>query len=236
MADISHELRTPLALLRAEIEAMQDGIRASDEAQLNKLHHSVMQFSRLVDDLYDLALADAGALSYHKAPLNLAEVLIESAASAEHRISQKGLKLRLEIADRLPVFGDARRLRQVADNLLKNSRRYTDSGGEIRLSAWRAGRQVYFKIEDSAPGVAQETLARLFDRFYRAEESRSRAGGGAGLGLAICRNIVEAHQGSISAKVSPLGGLQIVVSLPMDKSISDLSPITHAKTETDIDR
>jgi two-component system sensor histidine kinase BaeS len=217
MADISHELRTPLALLRGEIEAMQDGIRPTDRAQLGKLHDTVLQFNRLVDDLYDLALTDAGALNYRKASVNLADVLRESAASAEHRLAQSNLTLQCEIPRSLIVFGDAMRLRQVVDNLLKNSRRYTDPGGVINLSAWQTARQAYFKIEDSAPGVDSETLTRLFDRFYRAEGSRSRAGGGAGLGLAICRNIIDAHQGRISAKASPLGGVQIVVGLPLDE-------------------
>jgi two-component system sensor histidine kinase BaeS len=218
MADISHELRTPLALLWGEIEAMQDGIRPTDPAQLGKLHESVLQFSRLVDDLYDLALTDAGALNYRKTSMNLADVLRDSAAAAEHRIAQQGLSLHSEIAKELPVLGDPRRLRQVVDNLLKNSRRYTDPGGEIRLSAWQTARRVWLKIEDSAPGVDGETLSRLFDRFYRAETSRARVSGGAGLGLAICSNIIQAHQGEILAKPSPLGGLQIVISLPMDES------------------
>ncbi len=214
MADLSHELRTPLALLRGEIEAMQDGIRPFNESQLGKLHGSIMQLNRLVDDLYDLALTDAGALSYRKESLNLAAILRLSADTAEHRIKRSNLTLHQDIPEQLTVFGDARRLRQVVDNLLKNSRRYTDPGGEIRLSAWQTGGQVHFKIEDSAPGVDEETLSHLFDRFYRAEGSRNRGGGGAGLGLAICRNIVEAHQGEILAKPSPLGGLQIIVTLP----------------------
>lgn len=214
MANISHELRTPLALLRGEIEAMQDGIRPIDVFQLGKLHGSIMQLNRLVDDLYDLALTDAGALSYRKESLNLAAILRLSADSAEHRINQSSLALRQDIPDQLTVFGDARRLRQVVDNLLKNSRRYTDPGGEILISAWQTSRQVHFKIEDSAPGVDEEVLPHLFDRFYRTEGSRNRALAGAGLGLAICRNIVAAHQGEILAKPSSMGGLQIVVTLP----------------------
>ncbi len=214
MADISHELRTPLALLRGEIEAMQDGIRPFDQFQIGKLHGSIMQLNRLVDDLYDLALTDAGALNYRKESLNLAEILRLASDSAEHRISQRGLSLHQDIPEQLIVLGDARRLRQVVDNLLKNSRRYTDHGGEIRISAWQTESQVHFKIEDSAPGVDAETMSRLFDRFYRIEGSRNRATAGAGLGLAICRNIVEAHQGDIFARQSPLGGLQIVVTIP----------------------
>jgi two-component system sensor histidine kinase BaeS len=217
MADISHELRTPLALLRGEIEAMQDGIRPFDKLQLGKLHGSIMQLNLLVSDLYDLALTDAGALNYRKEFLNLSAILQLSADAMEHRISRSKLALHQDVPEQLSVFCDPRRLRQVVDNLLKNSCRYTDPGGEIRLSAWQTSQSVHFKIEDSAPGVDEETLLRLFDRFYRTESSRNRAVGGAGLGLAICKNIVDAHQGEILAKRSPLGGLQIIVTLPRKK-------------------
>lgn len=214
MADISHELRTPLALLRGEIEAMQDGIRPFDEFQLGKLHGSIMQLNRLVDDLYDLALTDAGALNYRKESLNLVDILRQSADSIEQRLSKSNLTLHLETPEQINVFADHRRLRQVVDNLLKNSCRYTDPGGEIQITAWQTGRQAHFKIEDSAPSVDEATLPHLFDRFYRAEGSRNRAVGGAGLGLAICKNIVDAHQGKVLAKPSSLGGLQVVVTLP----------------------
>ncbi len=217
MADVSHELRTPLALLRGEIEAMQDGIRPLDSGQLERLHSSVMQLSSLVDDLYDLALADAGALSYRKERLDLADILTQAALSAEQAMTGKNLSMRVEIPDHLPLFADAQRIRQVIDNLLKNSHRYTDSGGSIVLSAWREEGYVSFKVEDSAPGVSSEILPRLFDRFYRGEISRNRASGGAGLGLSICRNIIEAHRGRIIAGTSPLGGLQIQVTLPTDE-------------------
>ncbi|MEJ1356184.1 MAG: ATP-binding protein [Candidatus Sedimenticola sp. (ex Thyasira tokunagai)] len=217
MADVSHELRTPLALLRGEIEAMQDGIRPLDSGQLERLHSSVMQLSSLVDDLYDLALADAGALSYRKERLDLADILTQAASTAEQSMTVKHLSFHMEIPDQLPLFADAQRIRQVIDNLLKNSHRYTAKGGNIVLSAWREGDYVSFKVEDSAPGVSSEILPRLFDRFYRGEISRNRASGGAGLGLSICRKIVEAHHGKIIANTSPLGGLQVQVTLPMEE-------------------
>ncbi len=169
MADISHELRTPLALLRGEIEAMQDNIRPTNEVQLGKLHDSIMQLNRLVDDLYDLALSDAGALNYRKEALNLSGVLNLSASAAEHPFEQKNLTLHREIPSNLPILGDPRRLQQVVDNLLKNSCRYTDPGGRVILSAWQTNHRIHFKIEDTAPGVDEKMSARLFDRFYRAE-------------------------------------------------------------------
>ncbi|WP_415905556.1 ATP-binding protein [Neptuniibacter sp. QD48_55] len=216
MADISHELRTPLALVRSEIEAMQDGIRPLNQQQLEKLHSSTQQLSSLVDDLYDLALTDAGALNYRKEDINLAEMLESAASSAEHSLSSSGLLFEVDISPNLPIFGDPKRLRQVIDNLLKNSRRYTDRHGTIQLTAWMEGSLVNFSIEDSAPGVDSDVLPRLFDRFYREEGSRNRATGGAGLGLSICRNIVEAHQGSITAEPSLLGGLKVTVSLSVE--------------------
>lgn len=218
MADISHELRTPLGLVRGEVEAMQDGIRPMNKTQLDKVHHSVMQLNHLIDDLYDLALTDAGALNYKMTSVNLAAVLRQSIDAAEYRFSRKRLTLHEHIPAQLAVFGDVKRLHQVVDNLLKNSLRYTDKGGRVMISAWMADGLVHIKVEDSAPGVTDEVLPCLFERFYRAEESRNTASGGAGLGLAICHNIVEAHQGRIEAWHSPLGGLQIVVSLPLEVS------------------
>ncbi|WP_091357477.1 ATP-binding protein [Amphritea atlantica] len=215
MADISHELRTPLALLRGEIEAMQDGIRPVDQPQLGKLHDANMQLSHLVDDLYDLALTDAGALSYKKQLFNLVDTLEGAVAAAEHSFSQSQLSLTLTVPESLTVLGDPRRLRQVMDNLLKNSRRYTDAGGQTVVSASRLSGNAVIRVEDSAPTVDTQMLERLFDRFYRVDESRSRASGGAGLGLAICRNIVDAHQGEISAAVSELGGLAVEVVIPL---------------------
>jgi len=114
----------------------------------------------------------------------------------------------------MPAFGDARRLRQLFANLFENSCRYTDAGGALRRQARREGRQMLIDLHDSAPGVRDEQLPRLFERFFRAEASRSRRSGGAGLGLSICQRIVQAHEGRIEARPSPLGGLWLRVELP----------------------
>ncbi len=214
MADVSHELRTPLAILRGDIEALQDGIRPLDPTHLARLHDSVMMLTRLVDDLYDLALVDAGALSYRKDPIDLSDILHQAADAMENGFAKKELSLSIDIEDGLTLFGDARRLRQVIDNLLKNSLRYTDPGGECRLHAFRDGPAMHVDVEDSGPGVDASELPRLFDRFYRVEASRNRSRGGAGLGLAICKNIIVAHEGKISAQTSRLGGIRITICLP----------------------
>ncbi|MHB1015669.1 MAG: ATP-binding protein [Desulfurivibrionaceae bacterium] len=217
VADISHELRTPVAILRAEIEALQDGIRQPDSNSLRSLQGEVLRLARLVDDLYQLAMSDLGALTYRKERLNLIELLQETIASHAAEFSGKGITLTtfLPSETTVKIFGDTERLRQLFANLLANSLKYTNAGGELRIGMTCHGRTVALDFQDSAPGVAEADLKRLFERLFRVEASRNRATGGAGLGLAICRNIVEAHQGKISVQPSPLGGLWVQVELPL---------------------
>lgn len=215
VADVSHELRTPLAVLRGELEALEDGIRPLNPQAVASLQGEVKQLGQLVDDLYDLALTDVGALSYRMAPLDLGALLRDIGAAHQHRIADKGLRFTLTLPDTpLPVQADGRRLQQLFDNLLENCRRYTDAPGEIRLSAVADGAFWRIETNDTPPGVPGEQLAELFERFYRVDGSRSRATGGAGLGLAIARNIVLAHEGEISASASGLGGVCIAIRLP----------------------
>ncbi len=215
MADVSHELRTPLGVLHGELEALEDGVRQLDAAALRSLKAEVATLHKLVDDLYELSLADVGALSYRKAELDLREIIDDAAGSFGERLRSSGLALQLELPPGpLPAFGDARRLRQLFANLLENSCRYTDAGGALRLQARRDGRQMLIDLHDSAPGVRSDQLPRLFERFFRAEASRSRSSGGAGLGLSICERIVQAHEGRIEARPSPMGGLWLRVELP----------------------
>ena len=221
MADVSHELRTPLSILRGDIEAIQDGVRPLDQQQMVRLHNTVMVLSRLVNDLYDLALVDAGALTYQKSVIDLTEIIQEASDAAEGEFAKKQIMLATTVDEGLTIFGDERRIRQVIDNLLKNSLRYTDSGGECRLTAHRKRRQIYINVEDSAPSVSQDELPRLFDRFYRVEASRNRSRGGAGLGLAICKTIISAHEGEIVARASRLGGLRMYINLPAENPIDE---------------
>jgi two-component system, OmpR family, sensor histidine kinase BaeS len=215
MADVSHELRTPLGVLHGELEALEDGVRTLDAQALRSLKAEVVTLHTLVDDLYELSLADVGALSYRKAELDLREIIDDTAGAFGERLRTSGLALQLELpAEPLPAFGDARRLRQLFANLFENSCRYTERGGALRLQARREGGQMLIDLHDSAPGVRDEHLPRLFERFFRAEASRSRRSGGAGLGLSICERIVQAHEGRIEARPSPLGGLWLRVELP----------------------
>ncbi|QDD66825.1 HAMP domain-containing protein [Herbaspirillum seropedicae] len=214
MADVSHELRTPLAILNGQLEALEDGVLQPDAQTLRSLKSEVEHLNKLVGDLYDLSLADAGALTYRRADIDLAPLLRDSAALYSDRFSQRGMRLNCELPASMPVHGDAARLQQLLSNLLENSLRYTDAGGRLQVHAHMQQQHWHLVFDDSEPGVPPEVMARLFERFFRVEASRNRASGGAGLGLAICRRIVDAHQGTIGASASPLGGLRVVVVLP----------------------
>lgn len=217
MADVSHELRTPLAVLRGELEALEDGVRALTPESLRSLQAEVATLSKLVSDLYDLSLSDVGALTYRKTDVPVGEVLQLTLGAFRERLAAKGLTLEASIPDPGPVIvADEARLHQLFNNIVENSVRYTDPGGRLRVECRESGREVVIDFQDTAPGVPESALPQLFERFFRMEASRNRANGGAGLGLAICRNIVDAHNGRIEAKSSPLGGLWLSVILPCD--------------------
>jgi two-component system sensor histidine kinase BaeS len=216
-ADIAHELRTPISILRGEIQALQDGIRVAGPETLASLQFECDRLAGLVEDLYQLALSDAGALAYRLGPLDLGELLRDVVQSHAGAMQDAGLELTLDAASTpaLWVQGDAGRLMQLFGNLLRNCLRYTNAPGRVRISARRMGADCLVEVDDTAPGVPQASLAHLFDRLYRVEPSRSRQFGGAGLGLAICSNIALAHGGRIVASPSTMGGLCISLRLPV---------------------
>ncbi len=217
VADISHELRTPIALLRAELEALQDGVRPLGRPALEILHEDVLRLGRLVDDLYELSTTDLGSLGYHLEDTDVAEVLAADIEAFRGPFKEAGLTL--DFHDSLPepvmLRADAQRLSQLFRNLIRNSLQYTDAGGGLSIEVARADKQLRLDFQDTAPGVPPDALPHLFERLYRVDASRSRHTGGAGLGLAIARNVVEAHGGRITAAAAPRGGLWISVALPM---------------------
>jgi two-component system sensor histidine kinase BaeS len=218
LADISHELRTPVAILQGEIQALVDGIREPDARRLASLEQETRHLHKLLDDLHDLALADSGSLRYHMESLDLAQLVDETAAAFDQRLHDRGLTLELSGLEQPSLIkGDDTRLRQLLHNLIDNAVKYTYAGGLIRLSLENQGSQVSMTLSDSAPGVSDEQLPRLFDHLFRVESSRNRSLGGSGLGLAICQRIAHAHQGELYATHSPLGGLSISLSLPKGK-------------------
>ena len=216
VADISHELRTPLSTMRAELEALQDGVRALSAEAVDTLHLDVLRLGRLVDDLYDLSRSDLGALSYNKQSLDPCTVLRADLQALSPEFEKRHIAVELEAVEHLRVHADADRLSQLFRNLLTNSLRYTDPDGRLKIDVARQGDEVLVSFEDSAPGVPEADLPHLLKRFHRVERSRNRETGGAGLGLAICASIAVAHGGRIEVHGSSLGGLAAVVSLPLE--------------------
>lgn len=218
MSDIAHELRTPLAIISGELEAMNDGIRPLDKEQLGSVRDEVSQLTRLVNDLHSLALTDSGALVYKFEVVDFGELVQLVVDSFQSRAAGKELELSLDIPEQtVRVQGDEHRLRQLLGNLLENTVCYTDAGGRVAISLKVRKGRAYLNISDTAPGVEPDECRRLFERLYRPEASRNRNSGGSGLGLSICRNIVEAHGGEINAEPGPDGGLLVSTMLPLER-------------------
>lgn len=216
IAEISHELRTPVSILQGEIEAIEDGIRPLDASSLASLHTETLRLSRLISDLHDLSLSDLGALNYEMAPIELQQVVQQRLAAAEPARLERQLSIELEVnTANTRVLGDEQRLQQLFDNLLQNSLRYTRSPGTIRIELTQQADALRIDWMDSAPGVSDTDLNNLFDPLFRVEQSRNRAHGGAGLGLAIAKKIVTSHSGTISASPASLGGVLITIELPL---------------------
>ncbi|WP_159839554.1 ATP-binding protein [Burkholderia sp. 8Y] len=217
IADVSHELRTPLAVLRGELEAIEDGVHEFDAASLTSLQTEVAALNKLIEDLYDLSLSDVGMLSYRKAPAPVNALMRTSVDAMRQSFRAKRLVIDVECSDALAfadVDVDAARFVQLLKNLLQNSLRYTDLDGCVRVALAGAPDDWTLNVQDSSPGVPASALPHLFDRFYRVDESRSRHTGGAGLGLSLCKAIVTAHGGSIRADDSAQGGVSITARFP----------------------
>jgi two-component system sensor histidine kinase BaeS len=218
VSDISHELRTPLSILRGEIEAMQDGIRDTSPKALESLHAEVLHIGKIVEDLHQLAMADAGALNVCRDPLDPLQILTDTVAMFGPRLQGAGITVTIPetVSPAVSMAGDARRLAQLYSNLLENTLRYVQTPGTLTIWAQRRADGLWIGFDDSGPGVPTEALGRLFDRLYRVDAARSRDMGGSGLGLAICQAIVKAHGGTITAEHAASGGLGIRIHLPLE--------------------
>jgi two-component system sensor histidine kinase BaeS len=215
--DIAHELRTPLTLLSGELEAVEDGIRELNEDTLKRLKGDIDHLIVLVNDLNELSRTDKGALSYRKEPTELAALVSMVGERFMGAFRDNGLtwENRTPPDFRAEVFADPERLSQLFANLFQNSLNHTLAGGKVAVSMEMTKDGVSVIVEDSEPGVPMESIPKLFDRLYRVEGSRNRKYGGSGLGLSICRNIAEAHDGTIAASPSALGGLSVRVNIPL---------------------
>ena len=217
LTDISHELRTPLSVLRGEIEAIQDGVRKPTPENLASLHAEILRINRLVEDLHLISVAESDKVHFNSDRISLADMIEKIVQGYQASFAQSEIDLILgmdAIADTI-IKGDADRLAQVFTNLMDNALKYVQSPGTLEITGHPKKDHVVLYFQDSGPGVPFESLPRLFDRLYRVDPSRNRDTGGSGLGLSICKQIIEKHGGRIWAQPSPVGGLSIGIQLPM---------------------
>ncbi|MCO7224246.1 tetratricopeptide repeat protein [Pleionea sp. CnH1-48] len=217
LADVSHELRTPLTVLQLKVEALQHNLVKDVNASYDSLMTKIGDINKLISDIYALAQSDIGALELNRATNDCEQYLQEWADELCDAVEAKGFQWQqnIELPTNTNVSFDENKIKQVISNLVDNSMAYTDLPGTIALSSAINEQSWQIVIEDSAPGVKDEDLPRIFERLFRVESSRSRATGGSGLGLSICKSIIEAHEGSITSSASQLGGLAIKINLPL---------------------
>jgi signal transduction histidine kinase len=212
VANVSHELRTPIGALRAMLENLVDGVEPPDEDAMRTMLRQVERLSRLVAQLLDLSRLEAGTIPLQREDFAVADVL--GAAAAESRVHAPDVPVVVEAAADLVVDGDRERVHQVVANLLENAARFTPPGGAVSVLARGQRDEVCIEVLDEGPGIADGDADRVFERFYRADSARTSSSGGAGLGLAIARWIVDLHGGEIHAERRQPTGCRVVVTLP----------------------
>ncbi len=213
VADTSHELKTPLAVLQAQIEAMQDGIRKATPEHLSAMMRQVASLKKLTQDLADLAQADAQQLKCYFAEINPWDVVLQEVENFKPTFDQNHLEVNL-FGEGTVLSLDLDRFKQIIVNLLGNCVRYTEQGGKIQIHTQQNEQQWIMYVDDSPFGVSDEQLAHLGERFYRVDDSRTRSTGGTGLGLALSCKLAQALGGSLTFDHSPLGGLRCVLTFP----------------------
>jgi signal transduction histidine kinase len=232
VSDVAHELRTPLSNIRGYLEAVQDGVVEPKREVIDSLHEEAMLLNRLVDDLQELALAEAGQLRLERRPVAPADVVNRATEAARAQATAKGIALQTDLPEDLPLVDvDSQRIGQVLGNLLNNALAHTLPDGKVIIAARQCPEpcpepsrrgaegaeqlEVEFSVSDTGEGIPPGDLPYVFERFYRADKSRSRASGGAGLGLAIAKQLVEAHGGTIGVESTPGEGSVFWFTLPM---------------------
>ncbi len=216
LADIAHELRTPITILRGRLEGILDGVYTPDEAHIAPALEETYLLERLVEDLRLLALAEANQLQFELKPVRLDELAETILGLFSAQAGEKNIRLNLNAESNLPdVMVDPQRFQQVVGNLIDNALRYTPEGSSIDLAIRRSENSVELTVTDGGPGIPENELSHVFDRFWRGEKSRSRSTGGAGLGLSIARQLVEAQGGRISAHNHSPQGFVVSIVLPV---------------------
>lgn len=216
VSDVAHELRTPLTNIRGYLEAMRDGVTDPTPRLIGSLHEEALLLNRLIDDLQELALVEAGQLSLVAQRVSLSEIVEKATSAVELELIDKDLTLTCNIpADLPPIEVDPERIGQVIRNLLNNAMRHTPAGGRISITAAAAASEILVEVRDTGTGIASEHLPYIFERFFRADRSRNRATGGAGLGLTIVKQLVKAHGGRIWAESTKGLGTVFTFTLPI---------------------
>ena len=217
VADIAHELRTPLSVIQGNVEAMLDGVLPASPEELESIHQETILLNRLISDLRTLSLAEAGQLALDKQPLDMGEVVTRVAEKYRLRAEEQNVALSVQVAPNLPrVSADAGRIEQALVNLAENALRYgaSDAGGRVTLGARAMADGVEAWVRDTGPGIAPEDLPHVFERFWRSEKSRNRQTGGSGIGLALVKQLIEAHGGRVSVESTLGHGATFRVMLP----------------------
>jgi len=210
LADLAHELRTPLSVIQGNLEALLDGAFPLTPESLAPVYEETLHLGELVEDLRTLTLAETGHLPLAKERVELGE-LVEGVAEAVRPVAaEEGIELKTQCEPDLWVLADPRRIRQVLGNLLSNALRYSPPGSTVTVEALRQGGEIWVSVQDQGPGIPEEDLPHVFERFYKVD--KSRAEGGTGLGLAIAKEIVQAHGGRIWAENR--GGARFTFALP----------------------
>jgi signal transduction histidine kinase len=216
VTDVAHELRTPLSNIRGYLEALQDGVVEPKPEVIDSLHEEAMLLNRLVDDLRELTLAEAGQLKLERRPVAPADLVDRALEAARAQAEAKGIALQADLPEDLPLVDvDSQRIGQVLGNLLSNALTHTPPGGKVVVVARAKQLAVEVSVSDTGEGIPLERLPYIFERFYRADRSRSRATGGTGLGLSIAKQLVEAHGGRISVASQVGQGTTFTFTLPV---------------------
>ncbi len=216
VADVAHELRTPLSNLKGHLEAVRDGVIEPDADTIRSLEEEATLLSRLVDDLQELSLAEAGELKLDVKPNGITRIITQVVATMQAQAKAKDLSLAVDLPDKLPpVNVDSHRINQVLRNLLGNALTHSAVGGVITVTARQRDNYVEVTISDTGEGIPPEELTNIFERFYRVDKSRTRATGGSGLGLTIAKRLVEVHGGRIKADSKPGKGSSFSFTIPV---------------------
>jgi signal transduction histidine kinase len=215
IADVAHELRTPLTSIKGYMEAMMDGVMPADDETFTLLYKEADRLYRLVQDLQELSRLEAGQIQLHQQPIEVMDLVRGVVGQFRPQFDAKGVRLTSSVEESIfQVFGDPDRLCQVLLNLLSNTLQYTPAGGRVDVSAYMERDQICIAVSDTGIGIAPEHLGHVFGRFYRVDKSRSRQGGGTGIGLTIAKYLVEVHGGSIAVTSTVGLGSTFTIALP----------------------